>query len=59
MTTETELCYRPLDAASGQPIQLSMQRLNLSGRILPVGARLLVRHDFVSSAPGATEDPPR
>ncbi|MEO7719444.1 MAG: VIT domain-containing protein [Capsulimonas sp.] len=29
-----------------EPIQLAMQRLWLTGQILPVGARLFVRHDF-------------
>jgi Ca-activated chloride channel family protein len=37
-----------LKAESGKPIQLAMQQLWLQGRILPVGARLMVRHVFRS-----------
>jgi Ca-activated chloride channel family protein len=37
-----------LRAESGKPIQLAMQQLWLQGRILPFGARLIVRHVFRS-----------
>jgi Ca-activated chloride channel family protein len=38
-----------LHAESGKPIELAMQQLWLQGKILPVGARLMVRHVFRSS----------
>lgn len=38
-----------LSAESGEPVRLAMQQLMLTGRVLPVGARLLARHTFVSS----------
>ena len=37
-----------LDARSGKEVKLAMQRLHLGGRILPVGARLVVHHQFRS-----------
>jgi Ca-activated chloride channel family protein len=37
-----------LAAESGKPIELAMQQLWLQGKILPVGARLMVRHVFRS-----------
>jgi Ca-activated chloride channel family protein len=40
--------FTPKEAASGKPIELAMQKLWLVGRILPVGARVLVRHTFRS-----------
>jgi Ca-activated chloride channel family protein len=40
--------FRPVQAATGKEIELAMQSLWLTGRILPVGARLLVRHIFQS-----------
>jgi Ca-activated chloride channel family protein len=46
--TEATTVFAPRDAASGHTIELAMQRLWLVGRILPVGARLLVRHTFRS-----------
>jgi Ca-activated chloride channel homolog len=42
------MAFRPLAAESGKEIQLAMQSLFLAGRILPVGARLTVRHVFQS-----------
>ncbi len=49
--TDPELSsFRPLDPATGKTVQLSMQQLLLTGRILPVGARLFVRHTFSSSS---------
>jgi len=40
--------FIPTSAVTGKEIKLAMQRLWLVGRILPVGARLLVRHTFRS-----------
>jgi Ca-activated chloride channel family protein len=45
--TETRR-FVALDAESGEPLQLAMQQLWLQGKILPVGARLMVRHVFRS-----------
>ena len=41
--------FIPVHSTSGKAIQLTMQKLHLTGRILPVGARLLVSHIFRSS----------
>jgi Ca-activated chloride channel family protein len=41
--------FTPLAVKTGKALELSMQRLVLTGRILPVGARLLVRHTFAST----------
>ena len=46
--TEMTTVFSPKNAASGQPIELAMQRLWLVGRVLGVGARLLVKHTFRS-----------
>jgi hypothetical protein len=46
--TELTTVFSPKNAASGQPIELAMQRLWLVGRVLGVGARLLVKHTFRS-----------
>ncbi|MCS7316478.1 MAG: VIT and VWA domain-containing protein, partial [Bryobacteraceae bacterium] len=46
--TEEQVGYAPRCARSGQPIRLAMQRLWLTGRVLPVGARLFVHHVFRS-----------
>ena len=40
--------FRPVAAETGEEVQLAMQSLFLAGRILPVGARLTVRHVFQS-----------
>lgn len=40
--------FKPVAAETGKPIELAMQRLYLVGRILGVGARLLVKHTFRS-----------
>lgn len=45
---EVTTVFAPRNAESGQPIELAMQRLWLVGRILGVGARLLVKHTFRS-----------
>ncbi|HDS29750.1 MAG TPA: VWA domain-containing protein [Firmicutes bacterium] len=48
--TETlETTFMPYSAETGKELKLKMQELYLSGRITPVGARLAVRHVFVSS----------
>ena len=41
--------FQPVAAQTGEAVQLAMQRLWLKGRVLPVGARLLVHHTFRSS----------
>jgi Ca-activated chloride channel family protein len=41
--------FVPVAAETGQEISLAMQRLWLTGRVLPAGARLLVHHTFRSS----------
>ena len=46
---ELSTVFEPVAAESGKAIELAMQRLWLVGRILPVGARLLVRHTFRSA----------
>ena len=40
--------FQALDARSGAEVRLAMQSLWLSGRVLPAGARLMVRHVFRS-----------
>ena len=42
----TEINGFDVRSADGRPIALAMQRLWLTGQILPVGARLLVQHTF-------------
>ena len=50
MSAETETSrFAAVDTESGKPIQLAMQQLWLQGKILPVGARLMVRHVFRSA----------
>lgn len=44
--TSVATAFRPVAAATGEEIQLAMESLFLTGRILPVGARLTVRHVF-------------
>jgi Ca-activated chloride channel family protein len=46
MSTATS--FAPLVAATGQALRLSMQRLWLTGQVLPAGARLAVEHVFRS-----------
>src|SRR5271169_1831995 len=49
MALDTTSCgFMALEAESGKPIELAMQQLWLQGKILPVGARLMVRHVFRS-----------
>ena len=38
--------FAPLLAATGKAANLSMQRLWLTGQVLPAGARLVVQHIF-------------
>ncbi|MBI1787891.1 MAG: VWA domain-containing protein [Acidobacteria bacterium] len=45
----SEAGFAPVEAKSGEPVRLAMQQLYLTGRVLPVGARLVVRHTFVSA----------
>ena len=40
--------FVPTNAKTREPCKLTMQRLWLGGRILPVGARLIVQHVFRS-----------
>lgn len=44
--TETSPGFAPLNAQSGKQIELTMQRLWLTGRVLSAGARLLIQHVF-------------
>ncbi|HUQ91344.1 MAG TPA: VIT and VWA domain-containing protein [Bryobacteraceae bacterium] len=44
--TETSPGFAPLSAQSGKQIELTMQRLWLTGRVLSAGARLLIQHVF-------------
>lgn len=48
-TDEQASRFEPINAATGEPCQLAMQELWLTGQVLPVGARLMVRHTFRSS----------
>jgi hypothetical protein len=41
--------FSPRSSVSGETIDVAMQRLWLVGRILPVGARLVVQHTFRSA----------
>lgn len=41
--------FAPRSAEGGQAIELAMQRLWVVGRVMPVGARLLVQHTFRSA----------
>jgi Ca-activated chloride channel family protein len=51
MMSEPQLStsFAPVSARDHQTIELAMQRLWLVGRVMPVGARLLVRHTFRSA----------
>lgn len=40
--------FTPLAASTGQSLRLAMQQLQLTGRVLPCGARLSVEHVFQS-----------
>lgn len=47
--------FAPLAAPTGEAICLAMQRLWLTGRVLPAGARLTVQHVFRSAEAGPLE----
>ncbi len=53
--TEEHKEFALINPATGKEIDLALQELQLSGTILPVGARLLVRHVFKSAEPGPIE----
>ncbi|MDW7967493.1 MAG: VIT domain-containing protein [Thermoanaerobaculum sp.] len=42
----TQPAFVPVQQATGKPLELTLQELALSGVIMPVGARLVVRHLF-------------
>ena len=46
--SDTAASFAPVAAPTGEPIRLAMQRLWLTGRVLPAGARLTVQHVFRS-----------
>ena len=48
MSTIPVVYFGPVAARTQEPIRLAMQRLWLSGRLLPAGARLVVQHVFRS-----------
>lgn len=47
--SETARSFAPVAAGSGQSINIAMQRLWLTGNVLPIGARLVVQHVFCSA----------
>jgi Ca-activated chloride channel homolog len=47
--------FAPMTLQTRQPIALGMQQLWLTGRVLAMGARLWVRHEFVSQEAKALE----
>ena len=49
MSESQATMFAPVAAANGEAIKLAMQKLYLVGRIVPVGARLFVRHTFRSA----------
>src|ERR1035437_7577094 len=46
---DSKTSFVPINAKNGKEINLAMQEIFLTGRILATGARLMVRHTFVSS----------
>ena len=44
----TAASFAPLSAVTGKAVNLSMQRLWLTGQVMPAGARLVVQHVFRS-----------
>jgi Ca-activated chloride channel homolog len=46
--SRTAFSFAPIETRTGNPIQLAMQRLWLTGQILAAGARLVVQHHFQS-----------
>ena len=51
----TASSFAPLVVATGEAVRLSMQRLWLTGQVLPAGARLAVEHVFRSEEDKALE----
>ncbi len=51
----TEGSFALLSAATGQPVGLALQRLWLTGQVLPAGARMIVQHVFQSREQQALE----
>ncbi|MGC8885626.1 MAG: VWA domain-containing protein [Verrucomicrobiia bacterium] len=47
MNTETTNSFTIISQDTGREIELSMQSLFLTGKIIPVGAKLIVEHKFV------------
>lgn len=43
-----KVSFAPRVQSTGQDLKLSMQKLWLTGQVLTVGARLWIRHEFVS-----------
>lgn len=48
-------CFEAIEPATGGRAELAMEQLLLTGELLPVGARLLVRHSFATSNPKPLE----
>ena len=48
MSTTPQTSFAPVVAHNRQPVQIAMQRLLLTGTVLPVGARLIAQHIFRS-----------
>jgi Ca-activated chloride channel family protein len=56
MTEDVETrCFMPVAKPNGETLKIAMQELFLTGRILPVGAHLLVIHRFRSAEPKILE----
>src|SRR5580704_12708830 len=51
----TQACFAPRSAATGEPVRLAMQRLWLTGQVLPAGARVVAQHVFRSEEKSALE----
>lgn len=53
--TESTGSYTALSKETGEELKLAMQRLWLTGKVTPFGARLLVEHSFESAEKGPVE----
>jgi hypothetical protein len=53
--SDTKSSFAPIAASTGDPIRLAMQRLWLTGHVLPAGGRLVVQHVFRSDEDGPLE----
>ena len=51
----SSLGFAPRRMDQGEPLKLAMQTLWLSGRVLPMGARLWIRHEFESAESSPVE----